>query len=270
MVTSFWIHIVVLYVTSVLIGKKNRKYVKGIFFAALLCTVIDTVVMFYTVRLGYVQSDRGVYIGVACAEFVLAARIAYGRQRCIQNGILLLCISALMAGVFLMIPIRNIGLFCLTGTLFLPILLGGIATLFRTKQTGTWMYEAKLYQKEEEKTLSAFMDTGNRLRLYGSCLPVVLVDEQYLNEWIKTAEYEMPQKIVFVPYKGVGGKGLLKGIRLRLELTVSEEKIINGEVAAVAAEHRLFWKCSYQMILQPEVLTMTCVINTREGVQNVI
>ena len=70
--------------------------------------------------------------------------------------------------------------------------------------------------------------------------------------------------------KGVGGKGLLKGIRLRLELTVSEEKIINGEVAAVAAEHRLFGKCNYQMILQPEVLTMTCVINTREGVQNVI
>ena len=118
--------------------------------------------------------------------------------------------------------------------------------------------------------MTAFMDTGNRLRLFGRNLPVVLVDEVYLNDWITVAEKTMPQKVVVLPYKGVGGKGLLRGIRLHLQLINDEGDVINGEVAAVAAEHRLFQGCEYQMILQPEVLTMTSVTNTQEGVHNVI
>lgn len=114
------------------------------------------------------------------------------------------------------------------------------------------------------------MDTGNRLRYYGSTLPVVLVDEMYLDKWIKAAEYYMPQKLVFIPYKGVGGKGLLRGVKLRLEVIPPEGDAVCGEVAAVAAEHRLFRGCEYQIILQPEVLNMKCVTDTQEGVHNVI
>ena len=132
------------------------------------------------------------------------------------------------------------------------------------------MYKAKLCQGNEQKSLSAFMDTGNRLHFFGSSLPVVLVDEAYLNEWIKAAEHDMPQKLVFIPYKGVGGKGLLRGVKLRLEVTLREGEAVHGEVAAVAAEHRLFRGCDYQMILQPEVLIMKCVTDTQEGVHNVI
>ena len=80
----------------------------------------------------------------------------------------------------------------------------------------------------------------------------------------------MPQKLVFIPYKGVGGKGMLRGVKLRLEIALCAGKEIRGEVAAVAAEHRLFRGCDYQIILQPEVLTMRCVTETQEGVHNVI
>lgn len=236
---------------------------------ALLCTAIDTTLTVVMMSVGQ-YSSRLIVFGVVFGELLLAARIVFGKRNSIQNGLRLLCITALMAGVFQILPIRNAGLFCLAGTIFLPVLLRGIATIFRTKQTGVWMYEAKICQGSEEKRLSAFMDTGNRLRFFGSNLPVVLVDEAYLNEWINAAEYDMPQKLVFIPYQGVGGKGLLRGVKLRLEVILREGKAVQGEVAAVAAEHRLFRGCDYQVILQPEVLTMKCVTDTREGVHNVI
>ncbi len=270
MATCFWIHLLCLVVTGALTERRNKKNrICKTVAAALLCTAIDTTLTVITVNTG---NSLGVPLvfAVVSGEFFLAAGIAYGKRNCIHNGFQLLCMTALLAGVFQGIPIRNAGLFCLVGTILLPVLLRGIATIFRAKQTGVWMYEAKLCQRNEEKMLSAFMDTGNRLRFYGSNLPVVLVDEAYLNEWIKAAEYDMPQKLVFIPYKGVGGKGLLRGVKLRLEVTLREGETVHGEVAAVAAEHRLFRGCDYQMILQPEVLTMKCVTDTQEGVHNVI
>ena len=271
MVTGFWIHLLCLCVTGALADGRNGGYRKRrLIAAALLCTAIDTTLMVVTISFGKTTWSIPLVIGVVLTELFFASRIAYGKQRIIRHGLMLLFITALLAGLLQLLPIRNAGLFCLAGTLVLPLLLGGITTIFRTKQTGKWMYEAKLCQKNEKQIFSAFMDTGNRLRLYGSNLPVVLVDETYLNEWIKAAECDMPQKLVFLPYKGVGGRGLLRGVRLHLELTVRDGMSVNGEVAAVAAEHRLFSGCGYQMILQPEVLAMKCVTDTQEGVHNVI
>ena len=248
-------------------SRKNRM--RKLIMASLLCTVIDTTVAVVTVDTGKALSVPFAF-GIVGAELFLAVIIAYGKRNGIHNGVRLLCITALMAGVFQMIPVRNVGLFCLAGTILLPVMHHGITMIFRGKQTGTWIYEAKLCQRNEEKSLSAFMDTGNRLRFFGSNLPVVLVDEAHLNEWIKAAEYDMPQKLVYIPYKGVGGKGLLRGVRLLLEVSLTEGESVHGEVAAVAAEHRLFRGCDYQMILQPEVLNMKCVTDTQEGVHNVI
>ena len=126
------------------------------------------------------------------------------------------------------------------------------------------------YVKEMKRKICRLFWTPERLRYFGSDLPVILVDEAYLNEWIKAAERDMPQKLIFIPYKGVGGKGLLRGVRLRLEVSLRDGERIHGEVAAVAAEHRLFRNCDYQIILQPEVLSMNCVTDTQEGVHNVI
>jgi hypothetical protein len=211
-----------------------------------------------------------IVFGVVLVELILAARITFGKKNSVHNGLKLLCVTALMAGVFLILPIRNSGLFCMVGSFLLPVLCRGIATIFCGRQTGVWMYDAKICQRDEEKHLSAFMDTGNRLRFFGSNLPVVLVDEAYLNEWIKAAEYNMPQKLVFIPYKGVGGKGILHGVKLRIALFPENGQMLSGEVAAMATEHRLFKGCMYQMILQPEVLSMVCVTNTQEGENNVV
>ena len=203
-------------------------------------------------------------------ELVLAVGIAFGKCGIIPKSILLFVVTVLLAGFFQLVPVRNVGIFCMVGTVLIPLLTEGIRALLRAKQTGTSIYEVKLYQNEKEKCLSALMDTGNRLRLYGSGIPVVLVDETYLAEWIKAAELRMPQKLVFLPYKGVGGKGILHGVRLHCTVTLENGKRISGEVAAVSAEHRLFSGCGYQMILQPEVLTMECVTDTQEGARNVV
>jgi len=267
---SFWLHLMCLCLGGTILQNRSYKIRKRkLVSAAFCCAVMDAgamVMLFY--QNGW--SVPGVLLGVTLTELMLGAWIAYGRQCVLQNSILLFLITALLAGFFQAVPVRNVGLFCLVGTVLLPLLCGGVASLFRTKQTQSSIYEAKIYQNNEEKCLSAFMDTGNRLRLYGSRVPVVLVDETYLTEWIKVAERTMPQKLVILPYKGVGGKGLLHGVRLRCMLTAENGLRVAGEVAAVAVEHKLFHGCMYQMILQPEVLSMVCVTDTQEGESDVI
>ena len=99
-------------------------------------------------------------------------------------------------------------------------------------------------------------------------MPVVVVDEKYLTDWIKEAECFMPQKLVVLPYKGVGGTGLLQGVRVQCTLLSETGERTEREVAAVAAGHKLFQGCAYQMILQPEVIQ--CVKNTQEGAEHVV
>ncbi len=237
--------------------------------AALCCAGLDTGSTVIAVVWGVTGSLFYSRI-IAVTGLLFAARLAYGKQRVLSGGLLLFGVTALFAGLLQLLPVKNIGLFCLAGTLLLPVLTGTITRLFRTKQTQSFLYETRLYQAGKEKVLSAFLDTGNRLRLPGSRIPVVLVDGTYLTEWINEAEETAPQKLVLLPYKGVGGKGLLHGVRLHCKLLTENGTVCSGEVAAVAAEHSLFQGCEYQMILQPEVLTMECVKSAQEGEKYVI
>ncbi len=269
-VTAFWLHLLCLYLVGT-IGKKRyeKRNKRRMAIAALVCAVADaaSVVLLY----GGESKVRGIlFFLIAIAEFFIGSRIAFGKQGLWFNGVLLFVITAFLAGFFQVMPVRNAGLFCLLGTILLPIGNAVITELFRSKQIQNELYEVKLYLNHSSQSLAAFMDTGNRLRLYGSRVPVVLVDETYLTDWIKAAEVAFPQKQVFLPYKGVGGKGILHGIRLQCELLLENGRCIRGEVAAVAAEHRLFAGCRYQMILQPEVLSMVCVNDAQEGEKNVI
>lgn len=256
-----------LYLVGVICRKRVHK--GRIAIAALCCAVADVALV---IAGGGRLSEGSVWLrfGIGLFELVVAVGIAYGKQGIVSKSILLFGVTVLLAGFFQLVPICNVGIFCLVGTVLLPFVTGGIRAFLHARQTQTSIYEARLYQNEKEKSFSAFMDTGNRLRLYGSSVPVVLVDETYLAEWIKAAEQSMPQKLVFLPYKGVGGKGILRGVRLRCALTLENGQTLSGEVAAVAAEHRLFSGCAYQMILQPEVLTMDCVTDTQEGERNVV
>jgi len=267
---SFWLHLLCLYLTGTLLKKRNGKRKKGrLIAAALCCTGLDAMVTVVSVQNGS-NGLTGGSAAVTLFGLILGAGIAYGRERIAGKSVLLFGVTALLAGFFQAVPVRNVGMFCLVGTVLLPFVSAGIGNLFRIKQTRAWLYEATLIQNGEEKRFSAFLDTGNRLRLPGSSAPVVLVDETYLTEWIKEAEHTMPQKLVILPYKGVGGKGLLQGIRLQCRLKSEDGREVSGTVAAVAAEHSLFRGCDYRMILQPEVLNMECVADTQEGECNVI
>ncbi|MDD5901032.1 MAG: sigma-E processing peptidase SpoIIGA [Lachnospiraceae bacterium] len=266
---NFWMHLLCMYLVGTMIKLRNGKTKRGrIAAAAFCCAVPDAVYLFFAGA----ETEKAslLFFGAAVLELVMGAWIAYGRKRIVRNTLLLFGVTVLLAGFFQIVPIKNIGLFCFLGTVLLPFLIAGLSSAFREKQTQKLLYEVRLCQNEEEQWLTAFLDTGNRLRLYGCHIPVVLVDEDYLKEWIKTAERMMPQKLVFLPYKGVGGKGILHGVRLHCVIPVEKEGTVAGEVAAVAAEHRLFQGCTYQMILQPEVLTMVCVRDTQEGERDVI
>ncbi|MGN1083759.1 MAG: sigma-E processing peptidase SpoIIGA, partial [Lachnospiraceae bacterium] len=189
-------------------------------------------------------------------ELVPAAWLAFGKARALQNSIVLFFVTVGLSGVFHILPFRNIGFFCLVGSLVLPLLEAGFGALTAAKQTRETVFSATLCRNGERRELSALMDTGNRLRLYGSRLPVVVVEETYLADWIKDAERTESPKLVFLPYKGVGGTGLLHGVRLDCTLHRENGEAFGGEVAAVAAGHGLFSGCEYQMLLQPEVLQL--------------
>lgn len=267
---SFWLHLLCLCLAGTILHCRNGKSRKRrLVSAAVCCAVLDAVSMI-TVTASEAGGGGAGRVIPAVSGLLLGAWVAYGRQKVIQGSILLFVVTALLAGFLQILPVKNAGLFCLVGTLLLPALKAGIVRLFFSKQTQCYLYEAKLCLGKEEKSLPAFLDTGNRLRLPGSTMPVVLVDGIHLTEWIKTAERTMPQKLVFLPYKGVGGKGILHGVRLYCTLALEDGHKVSGEVAAVAAEHNLFYGCEYRVILQPEVLKMECVGATQEGEQYVI
>ena len=269
MVAAVWMYFLCLYLGGTIGSRKQRKLKTGrLVMAALLCSTLD-VVAICLLCFGS-KWFLGLTVGIAILEIPFAAGIAYGKDFLMKKSLLLFVITALFSGLFQIVPIKNVGLFCVVGTLLLPVLLHGISQLFRGKQTESMLYEANVTFHGKERRLTALMDTGNRLRMFGSTTPVVLVDKTYLTEWIKEAEVFSPQKLVYIPYKGVGGKGILQGVRVQCRITEEKKTAIEGEVAAVAAEHKLFHGCGYQMILQPEVLSLVCVRNTQEGAQNVI
>lgn len=236
------------------IGKSRHEKIKKrrLAAAAAFCGVLDAVALF--LLFGRNTGNSWLFPTIALPELFLGVWIAYGRRNLLQNSVLLFVITALFAGCFQIVPVQNAGLFCFLGSIIFPFIKTGADALFRAKQTQGVMYEVSLSQNGREKQFHALMDTGNRLRLYGSRIPVIIVDEMYLAEWMKDAEEKMPQKLVFLPYRCVGGKGMMHGVRLWCVLHLENGEIISGEAAAVAAEHRLFDGCVYQMILQPEVL----------------
>lgn len=282
---SFWLHLLCLMLTGA-IGRNRYKKVRKCRIAAVsaLCALLDAALLaVFGFRLA------GVMTAVALAELLLASWLAFGRSRVVQNSIVLFFVTAALSAIFRILPFRNIGLFCCAGSLALPFLEAGFSALTAAKQTRETLFPAMLCRNGEKQKLSALMDTGNRLRLYGYRIPVVVVEEKYIIDWIKEAERTEPQKLVFLPYKGVGGAGLLHGIRLHCTLWCESSGTIGGEVAAVAAGEGLFTGCEYQMLLQPEVLklpaeqekrwedgqkqkgkTVVCVKDTQEGEKNVV
>lgn len=272
MAASFWIHLLSLWLTGYVVGaeyiEKKKRRVAG----ALFGTGVDVVVL--VLLFEKITGFTPGYMGIGFVQLLLSAWISFGRRKLLQNTMVLLVITVLFSGVFQMIPGGNAGLYCLVGCFVFPLVKKGAESFFRAKQTNCALYEVCLIYQGEEQKFTALMDTGNRLRLPGSRIPVVLAEEDCLSKWMENAKEHSPEKLVFVPYKGVGGKGLLYGIRVRYricpetgnhvkasqteichaETRPTEIRSAEGEVAVVAAEHRLFEGCEYRMILQPEVL----------------
>lgn len=269
---GFWLHLLCLLLAGSVGEKRYKPFrIRRLVLSAFLCACADAAVLV----LGHRAAEQWMllFFGAAFSGILFGAWIAFGRKRLLQNSVLLFAVTVLLSGFLALLPVRNTGVLCMAGSILLPILRAGGAALFRAKQTGASIYETTLEKGTEEQHFAALMDTGNRLRLYGSRIPVVLVDETYLAGWITEAKEKAPQKLVFLPYKGVGGRGLLHGVRVQCRVSLENKKVISGEVAAVAAGHRLFTGCEYQMILQPEVLSFpvrVCVKNAQEGERNVI
>ncbi len=252
---GFWMHFLCLELVAVIQYRRNRKaYGKRMLAGALMGAVADAVILIGLYRI-FVNS-MGIALLFVLTELVLVVLIAFGRRKLIGNTLLLMGATMFLSGFASAFPVQNIGLFCMAGSILLPLVNAGVKELFHNKQTEVSLRQSEISNGREQRRLTALMDTGNRLRLYGTGIPVVLVDEEYVKEWVEEAKITAPQKYVVLPYKGVGGRGLLQGVRVQCKIFGDDQKVLSGEVAAVAAEHRLFSGCEYQMLLQPEVLEL--------------
>lgn len=252
---GFWMHFLCLELVAVIRYRRNKKiYGKRMFAGALTGAVADAIFLIGLYRI--LVKGVGITLLFVFIELVIVVLIAFGRRKIIGNTLLLIGTTMFLSGFASAFPVRNAGLICMAGSILIPLVNAGVKELFHNKQTEESLRQSEISNGREQRRLTALMDTGNRLRLYGTGIPVVLVDEKYVKEWVEEARIMTPQKYVILSYKGVGGRGLLQGVRVQCKIFGDNQKVLSGEVAAVAAEHRLFLGCEYQMLLQPEVLEL--------------
>lgn len=183
---------------------------------------------------------------------ILAVWLAFGKKRILWNTTRLVLITAFLAGVLSLFPEKSTIFLC-----FFAVLTTIVGSFLMKKfifehQTNASIYAVSLCFLSKTRVLYGFLDSGNRLRLPGSSLPVLVADEKLFREWLALAHTFCPQKLCVLPFHGVGGKGLLKGIKMGARMENQQEYT---EVAVVMAEHSLFRKKEYQMLLQTELLS---------------
>ena len=122
----------------------------------------------------------------------------------------------------------------------------------RHRQSGHIRYlSVKVCQDGKELRLHAFVDSGNLLHdPYTGC-PVSMVDRE-----LYEANFHHEKQVRFIPYESLGCKhGLIEAITIE-ELSYSYEgcdwKI--KEPVLGLAEHAIFEKKPYQMIINPQEL----------------
>ena len=121
-------------------------------------------------------------------------------------------------------------------------------------------YPVILYCDNEEYSMKALIDTGNGLVEPISKKPVCLVGKDYFErQWEKEGERKEFQPVRFraIPYHAVGTpNGILRGYEMdRLIIFTDERKVEISKPMIGISEHAVGNRGTYQMILQPQLLS---------------
>lgn len=70
------------------------------------------------------------------------------------------------------------------------------------KEIKSLIYTVDIINKSKEKSITAFLDTGNELREPATNLPVMIIEKQYIEDF-----YINDKEKLYIPYKAVDGQG---------------------------------------------------------------
>lgn len=120
------------------------------------------------------------------------------------------------------------------------------------------LVQVHLVRGEKRITVTALLDTGNRLYEPATGLPVSVGEKEALRELFP--EPEEDTGFFLIPYRSVGGEGFLKGKRLDfMEIILQGETVtkIDGPLVIALREGSLSSDGSYQLILHHEFTDVT-------------
>lgn len=117
------------------------------------------------------------------------------------------------------------------------------------------IYELQLEFGEEKVCIHALMDTGNRLYVPGTRLPVSLVEKSLLENYLKNTKKDEP--LLIIPFHSVGcDHGILYGVRADAVVIGKDQKIWKHTKAVIGIyPGRFSQKGAYQAILHPDMVS---------------
>ena len=147
----------------------------------------------------------------------------------------------------------------MAAAVFLTLILRFLLQHFFLSKQGLY-YPVVLYCDGKEYSMKALVDTGNGLIEPISKKAVCLVGKDYFeHQWEKEGERKefQPQRFRVIPYHAVGTpNGILHGYEMdRLIIFTDERKVEIREPMIGISEHAVGNKGTYQMILQPQLLS---------------
>lgn len=118
---------------------------------------------------------------------------------------------------------------------------------------GRLIYAVEVKSAGTTLSLSALLDTGNRLTEPLSHRPVCIMEEQLLAQ----ITLENPLFFRAIPYHSVGcEKGVLYGVEIaEMQISTEESCYVAKNVICAGTGHKLSAKNAYQMILHPALLS---------------
>lgn len=247
-VSNFWFHFLCLCLLRLFLSERKKHQRKRIVAAAFVCSMADIIGIFL------LHSDASeARLLFSAGELVWAVYFSFGKKRICRNTIGLLMMTMLLGGCFSLFKVRNTGLFCFFGGVLFLFVEMYVQKLWKKNTERGYLYETRLSFEGESREYTAYLDTGNRLKLYGSSLPVIVAREEQIEDWVIKSKLLCPQKYICLPFHGVGGKGLLYGVRVDCEITKEQGGCVyHGMAAVVGTQTRLFFGREYELLLQPE------------------
>jgi stage II sporulation protein GA (sporulation sigma-E factor processing peptidase) len=248
-----------LYITTRTI-RSDIKY-KYIFFGACIGCVYG-ILMFYPVSKFICIFPMKLFVGIIMTIVVFRKKdILF----ILKSSIIFILYSMLLAGLCIFIEMNNNSYnlnssFIINFTykklllalMIIYIIIERIVVYVKDRKTiCSLMYTIEVFLNGSQKTITAFLDTGNELKEPVTNLPVIIIEKEQISNF-----YICDDKKLYIPYKVVNGyNGKLEGFRPDLvKIHIDENEVRTKEVIIALCDNRLSKVGDYNALLSRGIL----------------